>query len=141
MIGVTGGSASGKTTVCKKIIERLGIPWVAILSMDNMYKGLTDEQSRAAHAYNFDHPAAFDWELFLETVQALKTGRNVRIPKYSFETHQRLDECEWLYGADVVIVEGILSLHDKRIRDEMDMMIFVETDSDICLTRRSKWII
>jgi uridine kinase len=138
MIGVTGGTASGKTTVCRKIIDQLNLPWVVILSMDRFYRTLMPAEMELAHQgdYNFDHPDAFDWPRFNATLQAMKTGRSVEVPIYSFAEHAVMPETDTLYGADVVIVEGILSLYDKGIRDHLDLKIFVDADADLRLARR-----
>ncbi|GCC22601.1 hypothetical protein chiPu_0000989 [Chiloscyllium punctatum] len=114
VIGLCGGSASGKTTVARKIIEALDVPWVVLLSMDSFYKVLTEqEQEQAAkNEHNFDHPDAFDFSLIVSTLRKLKQGKSVSIPIYDFTSHSR--KKEWL----------------------LDMRIFVDTDSDIRLVRR-----
>ncbi|KAA8590948.1 hypothetical protein FQN60_001891 [Etheostoma spectabile] len=114
VIGLCGGSASGKTTVARKIIEDLDVPWVVLLSMDSFYKVLSPEQQTraASNDYNFDHPDAFDFDLLTHTLHKLKQGKSVKIPVYDFTTHGR--QKEWL----------------------LDMKIFVDTDSDIRLVRR-----
>uniref|UniRef100_A0A8C2KQZ9 Uridine-cytidine kinase n=1 Tax=Cyprinus carpio TaxID=7962 RepID=A0A8C2KQZ9_CYPCA len=138
VIGLCGGSASGKTTVANKIIEALDVPWVVLLSMDSFYKVLSpEEQALAAHNdYNFDHPGAFDFELLVTTLQKLKQGKSVKIPVYDFTTHGRQKNWKNVYGASVIIFEGILSFADKELLQLMDMKIFVDTDSDIRLVRR-----
>ncbi|XP_075772413.1 uridine-cytidine kinase-like 1 isoform X4 [Pelodiscus sinensis] len=114
VIGLCGGSASGKTTVANKIIEALDVPWVVLLSMDCFYKVLNKEQQElAAHnEYNFDHPDAFDFDLLISVLRKLKKGKSVKVPVYDFTTHSRRKE--WL----------------------LDMKVFVDTDSDIRLVRR-----
>ena len=91
VIGICGGSASGKTTVAEKIIESLDVPWVTLLSMDSFYKVLNEKQhdQAAKNEYNFDHPDAFDFELLAETLQKLKEGKKVEVPIYNFVTHSR----------------------------------------------------
>lgn len=91
VIGVCGGSASGKTTVAEKIVERLGIPWVTILSMDSFYKVLTPDEIREANdsKYNFDEPKAFDFDLLHEVLKRLREGKSVEVPVYDFNTHSR----------------------------------------------------
>ncbi|CAD5110994.1 DgyrCDS345 [Dimorphilus gyrociliatus] len=140
MIGICGGSASGKTTVATKIIESLSIQWVSLLSMDSFYKVLTEEQHKDAcnNEYNFDHPDAFDFELMIKTLKRLKKGKSIEIPIYNFTTHSREKEKKTLYGANVVIFEGILAFHSKELRDLLDMKVFVDTDADIRLVRRLK---
>ena len=111
VIGICGGSASGKTTVAKKIIEELNVPWVSLLSMDSFYKVLTKEESELAYRseYNFDHPDAFDFDLIFKTLKNLKVGKKVNIPIYNFATHSRENNTKTVYGANVVIFEGILN--------------------------------
>ncbi|XP_076805853.1 uridine-cytidine kinase-like 1 isoform X1 [Clavelina lepadiformis] len=138
VIGLSGGSASGKTTVAEKIIEALDFPWVVLLSMDSFYKVLTPEQHEMAekNEYNFDHVDAFDFELCCETLKKLKQGKSVEIPMYDFTTHARKKETKKLYGANVVIFEGIMSFVKAELRELLDMKVFVDTDSDERLARR-----
>eukprot|EP00158_Paraphelidium_tribonemae_P005232 Partr_v1_DN27235_c2_g1_i2_m38737 putative uridine kinase len=138
MIGIAGGSASGKTSVSEMIIKKLDVPWVVLLSMDSFYKALGPHDIARAHRneYNFDDPNAFDYDLLVETLVDLKEGRSVKVPIYDFKTHSRLSATRQLYGANVVIFEGIYGLYDQRVVDMMDMRIFVDTDDDIRLSRR-----
>jgi len=138
IIGLTGGSASGKTTVAARIIEELDLHWVVILSMDSFYKVLSAEQSAAAHRseYNFDHPDAFDFSLLVDTLKSLKAFRRTEVPQYDFSTHSRMKDWKTYYGANVILFEGILSFVNKEVRDLLDVKIFVDTDSDIRLCRR-----
>ncbi|CAF0938138.1 unnamed protein product [Didymodactylos carnosus] len=138
VIGICGGSASGKTTVAKRIVEKLNVPWVSLLSMDSFYKVLSDEQHQQANEnnYNFDHPDAFDFNRLLETLKNLKNGKQVEIPLYNFQTHSRENYTKTLYGANVVIFEGIMAFASKEIRELLDMKVFVDTDADIRLARR-----
>ncbi|XP_073861843.1 uridine-cytidine kinase-like 1 isoform X15 [Macaca fascicularis] len=160
-IGLGGGSASGKTTVARMIIEALDVPWVVLLSMDSFYKVLTEQQQeQAAHNnFNFDHPDAFDFDLIISTLKKLKQGKSVKVPVYDFTTHSRKRDWKTLYGANVIIFEGIMAFADKtlleglvpvspcrllassrslahRLHQLLDMKIFVDTDSDIRLVRR-----
>jgi len=140
VIGICGGSASGKTTVANKIISELGVPWVTLLSMDSFYKVLNEKQHELAalNQYNFDHPDAFDFELLLKTLQRLKDMKKVEVPIYNFVTHRRETKTVSMYGANVIIFEGILAFHNEEIRNILDMKVFVETDSDVRLARRLK---
>lgn len=140
VIGLCGGSASGKTTVANRIISALDVPWVTLLSMDSFYKVLNEEQHKLAenNEYNFDHPDAFDFDLMVETLKKLKVGKHVEVPRYDFQTHSRSKEKTQMYGANVVIFEGIMTFCNKALIDVMDLKIFVETDSDIRLARRLK---
>nr|DBA22023.1 TPA: hypothetical protein GDO54_013106 [Pyxicephalus adspersus] len=138
VIGLGGGSASGKTTVARMIIEALDVPWVVLLSMDSFYKVLTEEQQAQAarNEYNFDHPDSFDFELIICTLKKLKQGKSVKIPTYDFTTHSRTKDWKTLYGANVIIFEGIMAFAHAELLKLLDMKIFVETDSDIRLVRR-----
>eukprot|EP01060_Flectonema_neradi_P033409 TRINITY_DN5606_c1_g1_i1.p1 TRINITY_DN5606_c1_g1~~TRINITY_DN5606_c1_g1_i1.p1 ORF type:complete len:247 (+),score=52.81 TRINITY_DN5606_c1_g1_i1:55-795(+) len=134
-VGVCGASGSGKSTVCKKVIEGIGGRG-AVLMMDSFYKSTTEEDLADIMNYNFDHPNAFDFDKIREVLNVLKETGRADIPKYSFVTHQRLDETEVIEDVDVVIFEGILSLHEPEIRKLLDITIFVDTDLDTCLARR-----
>lgn len=138
VIGICGASASGKTTVAKNIIGALDVPWVSLVSMDSFYKVLTEEEKEEAgkNNYNFDHPDAFDTELITKTLEKLKAGKRVEIPIYNFKTHCREKSKKAIYGANVVIFEGIMAFVHKSILKLMDMKIYVDTDSDIRLARR-----
>ncbi|XP_070171381.1 uridine-cytidine kinase-like 1 isoform X2 [Polyergus mexicanus] len=138
VIGICGGSASGKTTVATKIIESLDVPWVTLLSMDSFYKVLNEKQHEmAAHnEYNFDHPDAFDFELLKTTLQRLKEGRMIEVPIYNFVTHRRESRTKTMYGANVIIFEGILTFYNVDVLKMCDMKVFVDTDADVRLARR-----
>ncbi|KAI5094342.1 uridine-cytidine kinase-like 1 isoform X1 [Silurus meridionalis] len=140
VIGLCGGSASGKTTVANKIIEALDVPWVVLLSMDSFYKVLSKEEQELAarNEYNFDHPDAFDFELLITVLRKLKKGKSIKVPVYDFTTHGRRKEWKTVYGANVVIFEGILAFANKELLKLLDMKVFVDTDSDIRLVRRLK---
>ncbi|XP_039548768.1 uridine-cytidine kinase-like 1 isoform X1 [Pimephales promelas] len=140
VIGLCGGSASGKTTVANKIIEALDVPWVVLLSMDSFYKVLSKEEQELAarNEYNFDHPDAFDFELVVTVLRKLKKGKSIKVPVYDFTTHNRRKEWKTVYGANVVIFEGILAFANKELLKLLDMKVFVDTDSDIRLVRRLK---
>uniref|UniRef100_A0A1A8ADU9 uridine/cytidine kinase n=1 Tax=Nothobranchius furzeri TaxID=105023 RepID=A0A1A8ADU9_NOTFU len=145
LIGVSGGTASGKSSVCEKIMELLGQNkidhhqrQVAILSQDSFYKALTPEQKAKAlkGQFNFDHPDAFDNELIMQTLRQILQGKTVHIPIYDFVTHSRGDEFVTVYPADVVLFEGILMFYSQEIRDLFQMKLFVDTDPDTRLSRR-----
>ncbi|MGH0181056.1 UNVERIFIED_CONTAM: hypothetical protein FKN15_005600 [Acipenser sinensis] len=145
LIGVAGGTASGKSSVCRKIMELLGQNeidhhqrQVAILSQDSFYKVLTAEQKAKAlkGQFNFDHPDAFDNELILKTLREIVEGKTVQIPVYDFVTHSRKEETVTVYPADVVLFEGILMFYSQEIRDLFQMKLFVDTDADTRLSRR-----
>ncbi|KAK1165078.1 uridine-cytidine kinase 2-A [Acipenser oxyrinchus oxyrinchus] len=145
LIGVAGGTASGKSSVCGKIMELLGQNeidhhqrQVAILSQDSFYRVLTAEQKAKAlkGQFNFDHPDAFDNELILKTLREIVEGKTVQIPVYDFVTHSRKEETVTVYPADVVLFEGILMFYSQEIRDLFQMKLFVDTDADTRLSRR-----
>lgn len=141
VVGIAGGSASGKTSVARAILKSLpNVPWVAIVSQDAYYKSLSAEQSRLAFqdSYDFDHPDAFDYDILKQCINDLRHGRAVEIPVYSFVQHQRTSETNYLYGPAVLIVEGIFVLHDPEIRKLLDLKVFVQADSDLMLARRIK---
>jgi len=136
LIGIGGGTASGKTSVCRAVVKQLGLPWVQILSMDCFYRPLTESERANVDDYNFDHPNAFDWDLLLNVLQELKSGKAVKCPQYDFTTHSRKKEHTLMYGADVVLCEGILILHHPEVLQQFDVKVFVQTDDDIRLIRR-----
>ncbi|WOL16148.1 uridine kinase-like protein 1, chloroplastic isoform X1 [Canna indica] len=137
VIGVSGGTASGKTTVCDMIIQQLHDHRVVLVNQDSFYRGLTAEESEHVHEYNFDHPDAFDTEQLLECMGKLKSGHSVNLPIYDFKNHRRCSESfRKVNASDVIILEGILVFHEPQVRDLMDMKIFVDTDADIRLARR-----
>jgi len=149
IIGVAGGTASGKTTVCRQIIQKLNnlgllkmnteigvTDNVVIISQDNFYKGLNDEQKSHPGDYNFDAPDAFDFELMIKIFQDIKDGKTVEIPIYDYSTHSRTNKTHVIVPASVVLFEGILVTYEKGLRELMDMKLFVEADPDIRLARR-----
>lgn len=135
IIGIAGGTGSGKTTVVKKIVEALPPHFVAVVPQDSYYnenKGMTDEER---HAINFDHPDAFDWRLLRKQIDELRHGRAIEQPTYSYLICNRLPETIHVEPKPVIIIEGIMALVDKKLRDMMDLRIFVDTDSDERLIR------
>jgi len=136
IIGVCGGTASGKTSVCEDILKKLENQRVVIISQDSFYRSLDQDSLKHVHSYNFDHPNAFDWSLLEEVLRGVKGGKRVEIPEYSFISHTRLKETTALYGADVILFEGILAFYTEELRDIMDLKLFVDTDADTRLSRR-----
>lgn len=135
IIGVAGGTGSGKTTVVKKIVETLPPDYVTVVPLDSYYNdtsNLTDEERRAI---NFDHPDAFDWKLLIEHVNLLRDGKAVEQPIYSYLESNRLKRTIHVEPKPVMIIEGIMTLINKRLRDMMDLKIFVDTDADERLIR------
>ncbi|KZT59137.1 uridine kinase [Calocera cornea HHB12733] len=139
VIGVAGGSASGKTYVADQIVKALqSLPSILILSQDSFYRKHNEEELALAFAneLDLDHPSAIDTEMFAQCLKDLKEYKQTHIPTYSFVHHQRLPETKYLYGASVIIVEGIMALLDPALRDLYDLKIFVQCDSDLMLARR-----
>lgn len=136
-IGVTGASASGKTTVCRKIIDGLADQRCALVSLDWFYHGLTSDID--AKDYNFDHPDAFDFAALRDTLKTMSKHKAVSVPTYNFATHGRDSSKMVQIGpADVIILEGILVFYDPEVRSMLNMKVFVDEDADICLSRRIK---
>ncbi|KAL2885651.1 Uridine kinase [Ceratocystis lukuohia] len=124
IIGIAGSSGSGKSTLSQAIVKKLNLPWVVILPMDSFYKPLTPEQSKKAfrNEYDFDSPEAIDFEVIIQKLRDLKAGKRAEIPVYSFSKHQRLPETTTIYSPHVLVLEGIFSLYDSRVREILDMM-------------------
>lgn len=139
IIGVGGSSGSGKTSVANKIVSQINTPWTVLISLDNFYKPLSIAERELAfdNNYDFDKPESIDLELAYSCILSLKEGKMTRIPTYSFVDHDRIpDKFITIYGASVIVVEGIYALYDKRLLDLMDLKIYVDADLDICLARR-----
>lgn len=138
IIAVAGGTASGKTTVCELIISALKDQRVAIISQDSFYRPLTAAERENVAEYNFDHPAAIDWDLLIQKLNNLKDpmAGPVEIPVYDFVSHSRVKQTQSVYGADVILLEGILIFHKPELRAMFDMKIFVDVDADTRLARR-----
>jgi len=122
--------------VCDLVKQRLNDQCVVMLSQDSFYRGLTDEELENVTEYNFDAPEAFDVESMLECMLALRNMKAVEVPEYDFTRHRRSDRTHRVEPADVVIIEGILVLHEKSLREMLNMKIFVDTDDDVRLARR-----
>lgn len=138
-IGIAGGTASGKTTLCREIIKQLNMVGdFTLLTMDNFYKDLTPEQMADVANYNFDSPDSLDFDEMYEAVQGLLEYKDVQIPDYDFSTNSRKQEKITLKASHFILFEGILALHDERLRDLMDFKIFVHEDADTRLLRRIK---
>ncbi|MBA0663902.1 hypothetical protein Goklo_003982, partial [Gossypium klotzschianum] len=132
--GVSGGTSSGKTTVCDMIIQQ---PHDLLVNQDSFYRGLTTEELKRVHEYNFDHPDAFDTEQLLDCIEKLKDGQSVLVPIYDFKRHQRSsDSFRQVNASDLIILEGILVFHDQCVRNLMNMKIFVDTDANVRLAHR-----
>lgn len=135
-LGIAGGTGSGKTTVAREIVARVGADRVAYLDQDAYYHDLGHLSIEDRRQVNFDHPAAFDNDLLCEHIRALKHGREVQKPVYSYKESVRLAETIPVRPAQLIVVEGILILESDKLRDQMDVRIFVDTDDDVRLMRR-----
>ena len=135
IIGIAGGTGSGKTTVVKKIMKRLPAGEVAIISQDSYYKDSSHVPVEDRQKINFDEPAAFDWDLLIRHLKELKAGRAIEMPTYSYLTCTRQEETVHVDPSDVVLVEGILVLSDRRMREMFDIKVFVDADGDDRLIR------
>lgn len=137
VIGIAGGSASGKTTLMKNLIQQFGGE-VTVLSHDNYYKRHDDIPYEERCKLNYDEPAAFDTSLMVYHLEQLRRGFAIECPVYDFTVHNRSDETVQLIPRRVIIVEGILIFENPALRELMDIKIFVDTDADVRLCRRIK---
>ena len=135
IIGIAGGTGSGKTTVVKKIVEALPPHSVAVVPLDSYYNDTTDLTDEERRQINFDHPDAFDWKLLHKQISMLKKGEAIEQPTYSYVLSNRLPETVHVEPKPVIIIEGIMTLVDRKLRNMMDLKIFVDTDSDERLIR------
>jgi len=135
VVGIAGGTGSGKTTVVRKIIQRLPEGEVAVLSQDSYYKDNSHIPLEKRQEINFDHPNSLEFELLVEHVKQLKKGLTIQEPVYSYLTCTRSEQTIPVYPTDVVIVEGILVLTNQELRDLFDIKVYVHTDADDRLIR------
>jgi uridine kinase len=136
VIGVAGGSGSGKTTVVRKIVDSLGLDQVTLLQHDRYYRDRNDLRLEERAALNYDHPNSLETDLLVRHVRELKNGRPVNVPLYDFTRHARLSETDTFQPRRALIIEGILIFTDAALRDLMDLKVFVDTDSDTRFIRR-----
>ncbi|WP_343757234.1 uridine kinase [Deinococcus depolymerans] len=136
MIGVAGGSGSGKTTVTRRVIETVGREGVAVLNQDNYYRNQDDIPFESRLKTNYDHPAAFDWALLREHVDALLSGVPIDMPEYDFTRHTRSSETTTVLPGPVVVLEGFFALYDEALRARMHLKVFVDADADVRFIRR-----
>ncbi len=135
IIGIAGGTGSGKTTVVRKIVNSLAPGEVVLLPQDSYYKDSSHVPAELRQQINFDHPDAFDWPLLLQHIQMLKEGKSIEQPVYHYQTSSRLAETIHVEPRPVIIIEGILALCDPDLRNMMDLKIFVDADPDERLIR------
>lgn len=136
IIGICGGTGSGKTTVANRILKTVSADEVAFLQQDLYYRNLDQIRPDLRQKINFDHPDAIDNELLVEHLRALKAGRAVEIPIYDFKTHTRRPETTRMEPRPIIIIEGILIFSDPRLLAEMDIKVFVDTPDDLRFIRR-----
>lgn len=135
VIGIAGGTGSGKTTVVRKLVEALPPAYVAVVPLDSYYNDTSEMTEEERHAINFDHPDAFDWKLLIKQVNLLRNGESIEQPTYSYLKCNRLPETIHVDPKPVIIIEGIMTLLNKRLREMMDLKVFVDCDSDERLIR------
>ena len=138
IIGIAGGTGSGKTTVVKNIVNALPPHYVAVVPLDSYYNDTSEMTEEERHAINFDHPDAFDWKLLAKHVNDLRNGIAIEQRTYSYLLCNRLKETIHVEPKPVIIIEGIMTLLNKRLRDIMDLKIFVDADPDERLIRNSQ---
>ena len=136
VIGVAGGTGSGKTTVVRRIMEALGETDVTVLAHDRYYRDHPDLRLEERGGLNYDHPNSLDTDLLVSHVRALREGRSAELPVYDFTRHVRMPEIAPAKPGSAIIVEGILIFADPALRSLMDVKVFVDTDSDIRFIRR-----
>ena len=136
VIGVAGGSGSGKTTIVKKIVETIGADRVTVLAHDRYYLDFSALKFEERTGRNFDHPDSLDTALLVEHLTELRAGRPAQVPIYDFTKHVRTKETETVRACAAIIVEGILVLADPALRAQMDIKVYVDTDDDVRFIRR-----
>jgi uridine kinase len=136
VVGIAGGSGSGKSTVARRLTEALQGASVAFIDMDAYYRNFAHLAMDERRRINWDHPDAFDWELLLEQLRALAAGLPVEKPVYDFVTHTRAPETVPIAPVDVIVIDGILLFTDERVRELCDVKVFVDADADVRVIRR-----
>lgn len=135
LIGIAGGTGSGKSTFTNRLKESLGSD-ITVIYHDNYYRRQDELTFEERKLTNYDHPDSFETELLVEHIQLLKEGKSVECPVYDYTQHNRSDKTTTIHPSKVIIIEGILALYDERLRDLYDMKIFVEADADERILRR-----
>jgi len=138
IIGIAGGTASGKTSLAKILAEKFSDKTVAIIREDDYYKDQSELSMEERVKVNYDHPLAFDYNLLYQHLDELCAGRAIRKPTYDFTQHNRSTETELVEPVDVIIVEGLFVLEDKELRNRLDIKIFMDTPADVRFIRRLK---
>lgn len=138
IIGIAGGTGSGKSTVARRVAEQIALASVAFLDMDAYYRNHVHLSLEERRRVNWDHPDAFDIDLLVAHLEQLARGEGIEKPVYDFVTHSRSATTRWIAPADVIVVDGILLFVDHRLRELCDVKVFVDADADIRLARRIK---
>ncbi len=136
IVGIAGGTGSGKTTVAKRITQALPEPSVSTIEHDSYYRDRSDLGLSDRSLVNYDHPESLETELLIQHLDELRAGQAVNVPIYDFKGHKRATESRRVVPTPIVVVEGILVFVDPRLRERMDMKLFVDTDADIRIFRR-----
>lgn len=135
-IGITGGTGSGKSTIAKEIYRQFGEDCIAMIEQDSYYKDQSHLSMEDRVKTNYDHPNAFDNNLLVSHLESLLNGHSIQKPSYDFSIHNRIEDTTKVEPKEIVIVEGILILEDPRIREFLDIKIYVDTDADVRIIRR-----
>jgi len=135
LIGIGGGTGSGKTTIATEVAESVDAN-VTLLSLDSYYRDQSDLTFEERRETNYDHPDSIDWDLLVADLQAIARGETVSIPQYDFERHNRKDTERTLEPEPIVVLEGIFALYHDRVRAELDLAVYVQTDADVRVLRR-----
>lgn len=136
VIGITGGTGSGKSTIAREIYESFNEKNITMIEQDSYYKDQSHLEPEERVKTNYDHPKAFDNELLIEHIKALVAGESIEKPIYDFSIHNRVKETITVEPNQIIIVEGILIFENEKLRDLMDIKIFVDTDADVRIVRR-----
>jgi uridine kinase len=136
VIGVAGGSGSGKSTVTRQVLASIGPEMAAVVMQDDYYLDQSHLSPNERHKTNYDHPDAFDWPLMMQHVQALRRGEAIEMPEYDFALHNRSRKTIPLKPAPVIVIEGLFALYDAELRKMMSLKIFVDTAPDVRFIRR-----
>ncbi len=136
LLGVAGGTSSGKTTVAERLCELIGGDRIALIKLDSYYVDLPDQPLEVRAKANYDHPDAFDWGLLNEHLAAVVAGEPIEVPVYDYAAYERTSQVTRIGRCDVVVVEGILVLYEPSVRDRFDLTVYVDADADLRLIRR-----
>jgi uridine kinase len=134
-IGIAGGTGAGKTAVARELAETVGEE-VTLVRLDNYYEDLSHLDYEERTERNYDHPSAFDWDLLVQQVNDLLSGQTIEMPQYDFSDHNREAETVTVDPTGVLIVEGIFALYEERVREMLDLHVYVQTDADVRILRR-----